>query len=55
MEEKQFDVDGVYNVCYEIMKKWIDKVVIEGIKERIIQFGYIVVIYIMEKEWVEYV
>ncbi len=54
MEEKQFDVDGAYNVRYEIMKKRIDKAVIEGTKERITQPGHIAVIYTMEKERVEY-
>jgi hypothetical protein len=54
MDEKQFDVDGSYNVRYEIMKKRIDKAVISGTEERITQPGHIAIIYSMEKERVEY-
>lgn len=54
MEEKQFDVDGVYNVRYEIMKKRIDKAVVKETEERVTQPGYISVIYSMEKELIEY-
>lgn len=54
MEEKQFDVDGAYNVRYEIMKKRIDKAVIKGTGERITQPGHVAIIYTMEKERAEY-
>ena len=54
LEEKQFDVDGAYNIRYEIMKKRIDKAVIKGTKERITQPGHIAVIYTIEKERAEY-
>lgn len=46
MDEKCFDVDGVYNVCYEILKKWIDKVIIEGMFEWIIKLGYVIIVYL---------
>ena len=29
-DEKRFDVDGAYNVRYEIVKKRIDKAVVRG-------------------------
>jgi hypothetical protein len=54
MEEKQFGVDGAYNVRYEIMKKRIDKAVVKGTGERVTQPGRIAVIYTMEKELAEY-
>ncbi|WP_143473444.1 GAF domain-containing protein [Flavilitoribacter nigricans] len=54
IEEKQFDVDGAYNVRYEIMKKRIDKAVIKGTDERITQPKRIAVIYTSEKERTEY-
>ena len=36
-DEKQFDVDGAYNIRYEIVKKRIDKAVIKGTGERLTQ------------------
>lgn len=54
LEEKQFGVDGAYNVRYEIMKKRIDKALIKGTRERITQPGHIAVVYTMEKELAEY-
>jgi hypothetical protein len=54
MDEKRFDVDGAYNVRYEILKKRIDKAVIEGTEERITKSGYVSVIYLQEKDREEY-
>ncbi|MEO1655745.1 MAG: GAF domain-containing protein, partial [Bacteroidota bacterium] len=34
-DEKQFDVDGAYNIRYEIVKKRIDKAMIKGTDERL--------------------
>ena len=34
MDEKQFDVDGAYNVRYEMIKKRIDKALIKNSNER---------------------
>ncbi|RMG23593.1 MAG: GAF domain-containing protein [Bacteroidetes bacterium] len=34
-DEKQFDVDGAYNIRYEIVKKRIDKATIKGSRERL--------------------
>ncbi|MDD3721644.1 MAG: GAF domain-containing protein, partial [Lutibacter sp.] len=45
MDEKRFDVDGAYNIRYEIIKKRIDKVHIKNTKERLTQPGKIAIIY----------
>jgi hypothetical protein len=45
MDEKKFDVDGSYNVRYEIVKKRIDKALIKGSNERLTQPGKIAVVY----------
>jgi regulatory protein YycH of two-component signal transduction system YycFG len=54
MDEKRFDVDGAYNVRYEILKKRIDKAVIAGTNERITQSGHVSVVYLQEKDRQEY-
>jgi len=54
MEEKQFDVDGTYNVRYEILKKRIDKAVVKGTKERLTLAGKIAIVWLQEKDRVEY-
>lgn len=54
MDEKQFDVDGSYNVRYEILKKRIDKAVVEGTRERLTQSGKIAIVYLQEKDRLEY-
>lgn len=54
MDEKKFDVDGGYNVRYEIMKKRIDKALIKGTKERLTQPGTIAIVYSQQKEALEY-
>ncbi len=54
MDEKQFDVDGAYNVRYEILKKRIDKALIEGTGERLTQAFKIAIVYLQEKERQEY-
>jgi hypothetical protein len=53
-DEKKFDVDGTYNLRYEIMKKRIDKALIKGTKERLTQPGKIAVIFSQPKEAKEY-
>ena len=55
MEEKKFDVDGAYNVRYEIIKKRIDKAQVKELNERLVQPGKIAIIYSQEKEAKEYV
>mgnify|MGYP000280072177 CR=1 FL=1 len=54
MEEKHFDVDGTYNVRYEILKKRIDKAVVKGTKERLTLAGKIAIIWLQEKDRKEY-
>lgn len=54
MDEKRFDVDGAYNVRYEIIKKRIDKALIEGRNERLRQAGKIAIVYTAEKDRLEY-
>ena len=45
MDEKQFDVDGAYNIRYEIVKKRIDKAYIKGTEERLTQPNTIAIVY----------
>ena len=54
MDEKQFDVDGAYNIRYEIVKKRIDKAYIKDTKERLTQPGKIAIVYAQPKEATEY-
>ncbi|MCW3073097.1 MAG: hypothetical protein JWP69_166 [Flaviaesturariibacter sp.] len=52
-KERKFDVDGAYNIRYEIVKKRIDKVhTAEG--ERLTQVGKIAIVYSQQKELNEY-
>jgi hypothetical protein len=53
-DEKKFDVDGTYNLRYEIMKKRIDKALIKGTKDRLTQPGKIAIVYSNIKEAIEY-
>jgi hypothetical protein len=53
-DEKRFDVDGAYDIRYEIVKKRIDKAVIKGRDERITQPGKIAIIYSHSAEGHEY-
>jgi hypothetical protein len=52
--ERKFDVDGAYNIRYEIMKKRIDKVRIKDTNERLTQPGKIAIVYSQSKEANEY-
>ncbi len=53
-DEKRFDVNGAYNVKYEILKKRIDKAVIKGSNERLTQPGKIAIVYSQVKDAIEY-
>ncbi len=53
-DEKKFDVEGGYNIRYEITKKRIDKAVIKGTNERISKPGTIAIIYSQHDELLEY-
>ncbi len=54
MDEKQFDVDGAYNIRYEIIKKRIDKSLIKKTKERLTVPGKIAIVYSQDKDAREY-
>ncbi len=54
MDEKQFDVDGAYNIRYEIIKKRIDKAYIKGTNERLTQAGKIAIVWLQDKDRQEY-
>lgn len=54
MDEKHFDVDGAYNIRYEVIKKRIDKACIKGTTERITQQGKITIVYAKAEEEREY-
>lgn len=53
-DEKHFDVDGAYNIRYEIVKKRIDKAFIKGTNERLTQPGFISIVYAHQQEAKEY-
>ena len=44
-DEKQFDVDGAYDIRYEIVKKRIDKAYLKNTNERLTQPGKIAIVY----------
>ena len=53
-DEKRFDIDGAYNMRYEIVKKRIDKALIKGTDERLTQPGKIAIVYSQPREVQEY-
>jgi hypothetical protein len=52
--ERKFDVDGAYNIRYEIIKKRIDKVRIKTTNERLTQPGKLAVVFSQPREATEY-
>lgn len=52
--ERKFDVDGAYNIRYEIIKKRIDKVHIKNSNERLTQPGMLAIVYSQPQEGQEY-
>lgn len=52
--ERKFDVEGAYNIRYEIVKKRIDKVHIKDTDERLTQPDKIAIVYTLPKEGEEY-
>jgi len=57
-DERKFDMDGAYNIRYEIIKKRIDKVHIKETNERLTQPGKIAIVYTQQKnadEYAEYI
>jgi len=53
-DERRFDVEGSYNIRYEVMKKRLDKVRIKDTLERLTQPGKIAMVYSNPKEAQEY-
>ena len=53
-DEKRFDVDGAYDIRYEIVKKRIDKAVVQGTTERVTQPGKVAIVYSQPGEALEY-
>jgi DNA-directed RNA polymerase delta subunit len=54
-DERRFDVEGGYNIRYQIIKKRIDKVTIKNSRERLTQPGKIALIYFSQKDADEYI
>ncbi|MCJ8208520.1 GAF domain-containing protein [Mucilaginibacter sp. RS28] len=53
-DEHRFDVEGAYNIRYEVIKKRIDKVLIKDTGERLTQPGKIALVYTTSDEAQEY-
>jgi len=53
-DERRFDVEGAYNIRYEIIKKRIDKVRVRQTGQRLTQPGTIAIVYAYAKEVEEY-
>jgi hypothetical protein len=54
-DERRFDVEGAYNIRYEVIKKRIDKALIKGTQERLTQPGKIAIVYFTQLEAQEYI
>jgi len=54
MDEKRFDIDGSYNTRYEIIKKRLDKAVIQNSEERIVQPKSIAIVFASHADRDEY-
>lgn len=54
-DERRFDVEGAYNIRYQMIKKRIDKVCLKGTNERLTQVGKIAVIFFNPKDAEEYI
>ncbi|WP_192823440.1 GAF domain-containing protein [Rufibacter sp. LB8] len=53
-DERKFDVDGAYNIRYEIVKKRVDKALVRDTEERLTQPGKIAIVYSQAREATEY-
>jgi hypothetical protein len=53
-DERRFDVEGAYNIRYEVIKKRIDKAIIKGTEERLTQPNKIAIAYFNNAEQKEY-
>ena len=53
-DERRFDVEGTYNIGYQVIKKRIDKVLIRNTTERLTQPGKIALVYFNRTDADEY-
>lgn len=53
-DEKRFDVEGTYNIRYQVIKKRIDKVNIKNTAERLTQPGKIAIVYFNDQDAAEF-
>lgn len=53
-DERRLDVEGAYNIRYQVIKKRIDKVHVKDTKERLTQPGKIAIVYFNQKEAEDY-
>jgi hypothetical protein len=53
-DERKFDVEGAYNIRYEVVKKRLDKALIKDTGERLTQPGKIAIVYTHANEVEEY-
>ncbi|GGB15689.1 GAF domain-containing protein [Puia dinghuensis] len=53
-DERRFDVEGGYNIRYQVVKKRIDKVRVQDTNERLTQPGKVAIIYFNDREAEEY-
>ena len=53
-DEKRFDVEGAYNIRYQMIKKRMDKVRLHNSEERLTQPGKIAIVYINENDVEDY-
>ncbi|QES87276.1 hypothetical protein [Rhizosphaericola mali] len=54
-DEHRFDVEGTYNIRYEIVKKRIDKAIVKHTQERLTQPGKVAIVYFFKKDVEEYI
>ena len=54
MSSKSFDVDGAYNIRYEILKKRIDKAYVKGTTERLTLPKRIAIVYSQDRDAAAY-
>jgi hypothetical protein len=49
-DEKRFDVEGAYNIRYQVIKKRIDKIRVKDTRERLTQPGKIAIVYYWKQD-----
>lgn len=54
-DERRFDIDGVFNLRYQMIKKRIDKAVIKETNERLTQPGKLSIVYYNPRNETEYI